>query len=120
MTNADFATWLRVKMAERNVSGKGLAQLLNVSHVAVGRWVNGKNRPTYENCVKIADFFHVPEYELLFITGHRQSLPIHQPTHVAEAPIPYHTDPRKRTDELLAKLTPEQLEALNKFLETLQ
>lgn len=115
-------------MAERNVSGKGLAGLLDVSHVAVGRWTNGKNKPTYQNCVKIAEFFDIPEDNILILAGYREPmiighdtnhLPIRQPTHVAEPPAAYHTSTRTRLDDLLDTLTNDQLESLITFLESL-
>jgi len=114
-----FSTWLRVKMAEHDINNSGLGRGIGVSQVSVGRWSRGDGIPTYKNCLKVARFFHIPEDEILEITGHRDAHIIGQSI-LAEPPPTYTTHPRPRLPARLDNLTDSQIEVLITLLESPQ
>ena len=65
----DFARWLQRQMARLDLNQSGLAILLRVSHVTVGRWVRGEIVPSARNLVKLARALDVPVSEVFVALG---------------------------------------------------
>ena len=65
-----FAMYLRTLMDRRGLSKqKALGGAIGVSTSQVSRWLNDANPPEAAQCVRIAQFFGVPEEEVLRAAG---------------------------------------------------
>ena len=66
----DMVTWLTTQLEIKNMNAQGLSHAIGVSHVTVGKWLRGTYTPDPENCRKLAEYFQMPEQEVMIIAGH--------------------------------------------------
>lgn len=74
-----------VEFLEKLMKRKGrlpsqLAADLGVSHTSVSRWLSGKDKPSFESCLKLAGYAVVPLERILSIAGRLPPLPDTGPT----------------------------------------
>ena len=55
----DFATRLVQLLEERKLSKNRFAEALGISNGLPSAWINTPKKPSYENLMAMADFFHV-------------------------------------------------------------
>lgn len=60
-----FSTWLRDRLAEQGMVPNDLVRATGKSKSVVSKWCNGRNLPTPENAVLVADVLKV-QYQLVF------------------------------------------------------
>ena len=70
-----ISTWLEGQIQHVDTNPYGLSKAIGVSHVTVGKWLNGVYIPDPPNCRKLAAFFHVPEPQVLVLAGHLSANP---------------------------------------------
>lgn len=68
--NERLGTFLKELMRRRGRLPSQLAADLGVSHTSVSRWLSGKERPSFESCLKLAAYAAVPLERVLSIVGH--------------------------------------------------
>ena len=73
--NERLIAFLEQLMRRRRRLPGQLASDLGVSHSAVSRWLSGKDRPSFESCLKLAAYAGVPLERVLSIVGHLLPLP---------------------------------------------
>jgi len=54
-----FGKWLSDQMAREGYNVVGLAKLVGVSHVTIGKWMHGKTTPRASNVRKLAQVFRI-------------------------------------------------------------
>lgn len=86
--SVEIRDWLRQQMDERNINALSLSYGLRTSHVTIGKWLEGTYVPNPKSCRKLAQFFGVPEEQVLTLAGH-----LHPGRTVAEAKGDYSTNP---------------------------
>lgn len=56
---------IKAVLADHNVTGKMLAELLDVSPITVSKWCTNSNQPNLETLNRIADLLNVDVKELI-------------------------------------------------------
>jgi transcriptional regulator with XRE-family HTH domain len=64
-----FSNWLTAQLAERGISRSELATSIDVTSDAVFKWLRGESLPSRGVCRAIAQYFGVPEHEVLELAG---------------------------------------------------
>jgi len=67
----ELQTWLKNQMDKHDINALGLSYAIEVSHVTIGKWIKGIYTPNPANCRKLAQYFGVPEDQVLTLAGHR-------------------------------------------------
>ena len=68
-TVTDFGVWLRRRVRTLGTNQTGLAAILGISHVTVGRWMREEIVPSDANIVKLARALDVPVSEVFVALG---------------------------------------------------
>ncbi len=95
--NETLVSFIKEIMRRRQRLPSQLAADLGVSHTSVSRWLSGKDRPSFESCLKLAAYAAVPLDRLLSIARYLQPLPDTSPS---EWPEFREYARRKYSDEL--------------------
>ena len=66
----EFKMWLRNKLIEKNFTQEEFGRLIGVSGPAVNNWVQGRQKPTINRAIKIADALSIPQEDILFMLGY--------------------------------------------------
>ena len=72
--------FLEQLMERRGRLPSKLAADLGVSHTSVGRWFSGKDKPSFDSCLKLAAYSAVPLERVLSIVGRLEPPPDRGPT----------------------------------------
>ena len=72
---SDFYKVLKKLRTDNDTMQKDLAELLNVTARAFRNYENGTNEPTYDNLIKLADYFDV---SLDYLVGRSDDPTIHK------------------------------------------
>ena len=106
-----FVERLKLLREKKKMSQRKLAELLNVSAGTVGAWETGRNEPSQETLIQIANIFGV---SVDYLIGHTNN------------PTPYGTafniqdflpeDVKEKLSALENSPTPEYLEKVGEFL----
>lgn len=78
--NGELVVFLKEVMRRRHVLPSKLAADLDVSHTSVSRWLSGKQKPSFESCVKLATYAEVGLERVLSIVGRMPPLTAGSPT----------------------------------------
>ncbi len=62
---SDFAKNLRALRKEKGISQAKLGQILHYGYTAIANYENGRNEPSFDDLIRLADFFDVSLDELL-------------------------------------------------------
>lgn len=54
-----FGTRLREVRKSKKLTQQNLADILNIKRATIAKWETGKNEPSFENLIKLADLFEV-------------------------------------------------------------
>jgi len=92
-----------------------LALSIKVGQSTISKWLKGLSTPDPPNCRKLANFFNVPEQEVLIAAGHLSP----NPGLIADTRATYRATRYQQLLDLLDQLTDQQLEDLRKFLESM-
>lgn len=68
--NETLRDWLLDRLGERMWSRAELARAVGVDPSQITRWINGKDVPRRENCVRLADILAVHPNYVLALAGH--------------------------------------------------
>jgi transcriptional regulator with XRE-family HTH domain len=68
--SVELITYLQKLMRLRGRSPSQFAADLGVSHTSVSRWLSGKDKPSFNSCVKLANHVGVPLQRVLQIAGY--------------------------------------------------
>ena len=74
-----FPEWLQEQLDRRDMNPNGLSEVLGLSHVAVGDWLRGDNKPGDENCRRLARYFGRPQEEVFAAAGKLVPTPVDDP-----------------------------------------
>jgi transcriptional regulator with XRE-family HTH domain len=61
--------WLDVSMSNAGMTGRDVAQYLNVHDSAVSRWRSGRGKPNMNQVAKLAELFKVEPLRLAVLAG---------------------------------------------------
>lgn len=64
-----FSRWLDVNMANHHMTGRDVAERIDVHDSAVSRWRSGKGSPTMEYLTALAELFEVEPLRLAVTAG---------------------------------------------------
>jgi transcriptional regulator with XRE-family HTH domain len=64
-----FSNWLTEQLAGRGISRSELASSIDVTSDAVFKWLHGESTPSRGVCRAIAQYFNLPEREVLELAG---------------------------------------------------
>lgn len=104
-----FPLWLRQRLEERAMSISDLARAMPTQASLISRWMQGRQRPTADSAVRIAEVLCLPPDEVLTAAGLRPQQATDADPHLAEL-----------THKLrLVNLTPERYLTLNALLNTM-
>jgi transcriptional regulator with XRE-family HTH domain len=104
----DLARWLR-RQFELNPSlnQTGLAIQIGVGQSTVSSWLRGAATPSYQNCIRLAEYFKAPKDEVLHLAGYAPR----QEKQAADETRPDYEDLTfKQLLDLLRQLSPEERE----------
>jgi transcriptional regulator with XRE-family HTH domain len=62
--------WILTRLVQRDWRQADLARAIGVSAPQVSRWINGKDKPTRENCRALSQLFDTPYAYVLSLAGH--------------------------------------------------
>jgi len=68
--NEEFIVYLQELMRRRGRLPSQFAADIGVSHTSVSRWLSGKENPSFNSCIKLANYTRVPLQRLLHIIGY--------------------------------------------------
>jgi transcriptional regulator with XRE-family HTH domain len=105
-----FGDWLRATLADGGRGPDQLARYLGLDRGRITRWLNGRERPTPEQCERLATGLGVPARTVLTRAGHRATPTIAaaRPVEATAPPAPQSTNgpasppPSTRSDAMSA------------------
>ena len=72
--NDDLVAVLKELTRRRGLTPSQLAADMGVSPASVSRWLSGKQKPSFESCLKLAAYTDIPLERILSIVGHLLTL----------------------------------------------
>lgn len=107
-TEESLASWLRRQLGRREWKYGDLAERAGVSTASISRWVNGKELPSSENAIKLAEALDADPDDVLALAGHRDP----------DRPVPP-DDPIRELYRMMQRMkkNPDRIETLRAIVE---
>lgn len=103
-------------MFERSVKTAELAKQLNVKPSTLYRYLNGERTPTFQNFIKLLEYFNCSADFLLGLTDYSPTNVTYRPTPAFSARFRYLLDAHRVTQYALHKKTNLSYDNFNKWL----